>query len=161
MRAPKGLVGFHFHLLTKTMGMISDIFYLRSAMGAKWDNIEWDLKVWKFYWEIILLLIKMIINHDKDLLLVNNKAFSLCCQFCFQLGDLFVLEEAIITLKCVKYHQKAQFITWPDSVGSRLLCSFSKCYLGCKILKGCGFPETEGNLVMTDTLQVLFIMTCN
>ena len=99
----------------------------------------------------------MIINHDKDLLL----AFSLCCQFCFQLGDLFVLEEAIITLKCVKYHQKAQFITWPDSVGSRLLCSFSKCYLGCKILKGCGFPETEGNLVMTDTLQVLFIMTCN
>ena len=35
MRAPKGLVGFHFHLLTKTMGMISDIFYLRSAMGDK------------------------------------------------------------------------------------------------------------------------------
>ena len=145
-------------------------WYLTSSiLGLLWGPSEVIQNgIWKFknftkkyffyYWQ------RWFINHDKDLLLVNNKAFFLCCQFCFQLGDLFILlssEEAIITMKCVKYHQKAQFITWPDSVASRLMHCFSKCYLGSKILKGCGFPETGGNLDMTDTLQALFIMTCN
>lgn len=145
--------------------MISDIFYLRSATRAKCNNVE---RIWKFqnnYWkhfdnlqEWFYELWQRFITDQQIIYCscVDISGFSLENFFFFLLSS----KEAIITLKCVKYHRKAQFITWPDSIGSRLMHSFNKCYLGFKMLEICGSPETGGDFDNADTLLILFIMTC-